>query len=78
MRKTLYNPKYKVLLAELKKARKKAGFTQRDVAKRISKHPPFVYKMESGERRIDVFELSILCRLYGIKVSTLLKSVGLN
>ena len=35
-------------------------------------------KCESGERRIDVVELAEFCRLYGIKLLDLLKSVGID
>jgi transcriptional regulator with XRE-family HTH domain len=38
------------------KARKAAGLTQHDVAKRLKKSQSFVAKYEGGERRIDVVE----------------------
>jgi hypothetical protein len=37
-------------------ARKKAGLTQHDVAKRLKRPQSFVTKFEDGERRLDVVE----------------------
>ena len=37
-------------------ARKTAGLTQHDVAKRLRKVQSFVAKYEGGERRVDVVE----------------------
>ena len=38
------------------KARKKAGLTQQQLAKRLKKPQSFVAKYEGGERRLDVVE----------------------
>lgn len=76
--KTQHTKKYKQLLDELKKARKSAGFTQLEVATYLHKHPPFISKIEQGERRIDVLELTELCELYKVKVSTFLKRIGIE
>lgn len=77
MKKSQHNTTYKKLITELKIARLAKGLTQKQVAYQIDKHPPFINKIESGERRIDVVELSQLCRLYGIKLTSLLKRAGL-
>jgi transcriptional regulator with XRE-family HTH domain len=37
-------------------ARKKAGLTQHEVAKRLKRPQSFVAKFEDGERRLDVVE----------------------
>ncbi len=41
-----------------------AGLTQVEVANRLKRPPSFVSKIESGERRVDVVELSELAKAY--------------
>ena len=43
-------------------ARKMAGLTQAELAKKLKCHQSFVARIESGERRIDVVELIVLAR----------------
>lgn len=76
--KTQHTRRYKRLLAELRNARKGARLTQLEVAKKLGKHAPFVSKIESGERRVDVIELSELCGIYQISLLRFLKSIGLE
>ncbi len=78
MQKSRFTKKYDVLLRALRAARERAGLTQTDVAKRFSAHASFVSKCESGERRIDVLELAQFCKLYGVKVSVFLQSIGVD
>ncbi len=47
---------YRRLLTLLKQARKAAGITQEELAKRLRVPQSFVSKTESGERRLDVIE----------------------
>jgi transcriptional regulator with XRE-family HTH domain len=64
-----YRRHYRGLLKSLKQARKDAGLTQAQVARRLSKPQSFVSKFESGERRIDFVELQYLAKLYQKPVS---------
>jgi transcriptional regulator with XRE-family HTH domain len=41
-----------------------AGLTQVEVANRLKRQQSFVSKIESGERRVDVVELSELAKAY--------------
>ena len=71
--KTIYNKSYKAVLKKLKKARKKAGLTQVEVAQRLRKPQSFISKVENGERRLDIIELKTLSRLYKVSIDSLLK-----
>lgn len=55
---------YRRFVARLRQARLKAGLTQAEVARRLNRQQSFVSKFESGERRLDVLELSELAKLY--------------
>jgi len=59
-----YQTAYKNFLARLIEARKQAGLTQVDVAKRLGKAHSFISKCEHGERRVDFVELQQLARIY--------------
>jgi transcriptional regulator with XRE-family HTH domain len=59
-----YRHHYAQFLGRLKQARVEAGLTQVDVAKAITRPQSFVSKIESGERRVDVVELSELAKIY--------------
>jgi transcriptional regulator with XRE-family HTH domain len=45
-------------------ARKAAGLTQVEVARRLGKAHSFISKCELGERRVDFVELQQLARIY--------------
>ncbi len=78
MRKSQHSKKYTKMLAALRLARKDAGLTQTQVAKKFGTHASFVSKCESGERRIDVIELSEFCRCYGVTIGDFLAQAGLK
>jgi transcriptional regulator with XRE-family HTH domain len=46
-------------------ARRKAGLTQAQLAKRLKKPQSFIAKYEGGERRIDVVEFVAIVRAIG-------------
>jgi ribosome-binding protein aMBF1 (putative translation factor) len=68
MDKSIHSAQYKVLLKVLCEARRRAGLTQIDLAKRIGETQSFVSKCERGERRIDVIELRVFCAALGISL----------
>ena len=64
MKDATYRQRYAQFLGRLRQARVEAGLTQVDVAKKLKRPQSFVSKIESGERRVDVVELSELARVY--------------
>ena len=64
MKDASYRHRYSQFLGKLRQARSEAGLTQVEVANRLKRPQSFVSKIESGERRVDVVELSDLARVY--------------
>lgn len=61
---SVYSDKYQAFLQRLKAARRAAGLTQQEVAESLNVPQSYVSKCESGERRIDVIELTEFATLY--------------
>jgi transcriptional regulator with XRE-family HTH domain len=59
-----YQTAYKNFLTRLIEARKQAGLTQVEVAKRLGRAHSFISKCELGERRVDFVELQQLASIY--------------
>jgi transcriptional regulator with XRE-family HTH domain len=54
-------------------ARKKAGLSQAQLAKRLAKPQSFVSKFERGERRLDVVEFRSVAQALGLDALRLLR-----
>jgi transcriptional regulator with XRE-family HTH domain len=65
--KSLYSPGYERFLTELRRARAASGLTQVEAAKRLGRPQSFISNCESGERRVDLIEFLVFCRLYGVE-----------
>ena len=66
MKKTIFSPHSKVISQKLVDVRKKAGLTQRDLAKKLGKEHSFVAHCELGERRVDLAEFYWICKACGV------------
>ncbi len=64
MAKSIYTNEYKNVVKNLRKARNEAGLMQVDVAEKLKKPQSYISKIERGERRVDIAELSILAKIY--------------
>ena len=73
MAKTIYSKEHRALVEKLKKARKKAGLDQSDVAKLLGISQSNISKMESGQRRIDIVQLKRFAKLYKKQIEYFLK-----
>ena len=67
MPKSVFTDGYDTFLEMLVDARKNAGITQVDLAKKLNRPQPFVSYFERGERRIDVIEFFAIARQLGIE-----------
>jgi transcriptional regulator with XRE-family HTH domain len=56
-------------------ARKQAGLTQHELARRLKRPQSFVAKYEGGERRIDVIEFVVIVRAIGADPVKLLRDL---
>ena len=61
MQKSISSSKQKAFLGLLRKIREEAGLRQIDVSGRLNQPQSFVSKYESGERRLDLLELELVC-----------------
>lgn len=64
MAKSIYTNEYKKVVRRLKEARVGVGLTQVDVSQKLKKPQSYISKIERGERRVDIAELSILAKIY--------------
>lgn len=62
-----------ILSALLCSLRNEANLRQVDLALRLGKPQSFVSKYESGERRLDVMELSDICAALSISLSEVIQ-----
>lgn len=72
MTKTIRSSGHEALREALIAARKVAGLTQADLAKKLGCHQSFVARIESGQRRIDVIEMIVMARAIGADTTMLL------
>lgn len=66
---TIYSKKYKEIAEKLVFARKGARQTQKNVAKMLKKSQSYISKVEAGQQRIDIIELSMFARLYNKEIN---------
>ncbi len=62
MSKTIESPAHKALVKTLIRIRKEAGLSQVELATRLRCQQSLVARIESGQRRIEVSEMLIICR----------------
>lgn len=65
MKKSTHSNEYKLVLKKLIGMRKSAGFTQQKLADILVREQSFVWRIEHGERRLDVVEFFWVCEALG-------------
>jgi transcriptional regulator with XRE-family HTH domain len=78
MMKSIHTTRQEKLCMLLRHARKKAGFTQEELGKRLGKYKTFVSKYESGERSLTVIELIEISEILEIDPLSIMKAVMTN
>jgi ribosome-binding protein aMBF1 (putative translation factor) len=73
--KTIRSKGQEALCQALVGARIKAGLSQKELAAKLKRHQSFVARLESGERRIDVVEFTVLARVIGFEKDEVLSIV---
>jgi len=67
MKKSIHTPEYAFVLKKLVKMRKEANLTNRQLAKKLNRENSFVWRIEHGERRLDIVEFFWVCEALGQK-----------
>ncbi len=73
--KTIYHPKYILLVGKLIDERKSIGMTQAELAKKLGKHQSYVAKVEVCERKLDVMEFVEWCQALGLPAGQLISNI---
>lgn len=68
MSSSVHDPRYLELISRLRGFRRTAGISQLALAESLGRVQSYVSKVESGERRIDVIELSDICHALDISL----------
>ena len=73
--KHLRTAKHRALIGVIKAARGAADLTQRELAAKLKRSNSFVWKIEAGERQVNVLEFIEIARALGVKASTLIAEI---
>ena len=69
MKKSIYTQKQKKLIEKLKKTRKQANLTQKQVAEKLGYTQSYLSKIESGQLRLDIFQVEDLAKIYNKEIN---------
>jgi transcriptional regulator with XRE-family HTH domain len=61
MKKSIHSHEYSIVCKILLKMRLDAGITQQELANRLAREQSFVWRIENGERRLDLLEFFWVC-----------------
>jgi ribosome-binding protein aMBF1 (putative translation factor) len=73
--KQLRSPKHRALISAVVGAREAAGLTQRQLAAKLKRSNSFVWKLEAGERKLNVLEFMEIASVLDIKASTIMAEI---
>lgn len=64
MKKSIYSEKQKKFIEKLKETRKEAKLTQKQVAEKLGYTQSYLSKIESGQLKVDIFQIEELANIY--------------
>jgi ribosome-binding protein aMBF1 (putative translation factor) len=73
--KQLRSARHRALISVIVAARDAAGLTQRQLAAKLKRSDSFVWKLEAGERQLNVLEFIEIAKVLGVKASTLMTEI---
>lgn len=76
MPKSAFSDAYAIFLLALVAARKGAGMSQVELARRVGRRQPFISLIENGVRRVDLIEFYVLARGIGVDPVALFAAIA--
>jgi transcriptional regulator with XRE-family HTH domain len=73
--KQLRSAKHRALISVIVAKREAAGLTQRQLTAKLKRSNSFVWKLEAGERQLNVLEFMEIAKVLGVKASTLMEEI---
>jgi len=77
MKKSIWDDSYNKLRKELKRIRKNAGLTQKQLAELLEKPQSYVSKYEIGDRNLDLIEFINVCKACNEKPEVFIDRLGI-
>lgn len=71
----LRSPKHRALIAAIVEARNSTGLSQRDFAKKLGRSNNFVWRIEAGERQVNVLDFIEIAKAAGMSPDELIRRV---
>lgn len=68
----LRSARHQTLIRIIVERRKRAGLTQRQLAEKLGRSNSFVWKIEAGERQVNVLEFVEIARALGVSAVELM------
>lgn len=75
LKKSIHERDYHSVLSLLRQYREANNLTQTQLAEKIGADQTFISKIETGERRIDILELRVICSALGISLLDFVKNL---
>lgn len=71
----LRSPKHRALIAAIVEARKATGLSQREFAAKLKRSNNFVWRIEAGERQVNVLDFMEIAKAAGVTPAELMDRV---